>query len=71
MQSQSSYYSVNDLRLHFGLGAETKADEVTIRWPTGEAETLKDVPADQVTYIQEGNGIIRTEKFSTSEQRLP
>lgn len=32
--AQSSFYSVNDRRLHFGLGAETVAD-LTIRWSNG------------------------------------
>ena len=31
--SQSSYYSHDDLRLHFGLGAATVADRVDVRWP--------------------------------------
>ena len=63
VQSQSSYYSVNDLRLHFGLGEEDKADEVSIRWPNGKREVLKDVPADRVIYVQEGKGIVRTQEF--------
>jgi len=62
VQSQSSYYSVNDFRLHFGLGAATKADSVVIRWPNGLTETLRDVPGNQVVYVKEGQGIIRTEK---------
>ena len=38
--SQSSFYSVNDSRLHFGPGAEKTAD-ITIRWPSGAHEELK------------------------------
>ena len=33
--AQSSFYSANDRRLHFGLGTATAAD-VTIRWPNGD-----------------------------------
>ncbi len=33
--SQSSYYSHDDLRLHFGLGAATTADRIEVRWPSG------------------------------------
>ena len=33
--SQSSYYSHDDLRLHFGLGAATVADRIEVRWPGG------------------------------------
>ena len=33
--SQASYYSVNDLRLHFGLGSSPIADRIDVRWPSG------------------------------------
>jgi hypothetical protein len=63
VQSQGSYYSVNDFRLHFGLGTATQADSIVVRWPNGQSETLRGVPGDQVIYVKEGQGIIRTEKF--------
>jgi hypothetical protein len=53
----SSYISQNDLRLHFGLEKNEKIDEVTVRWPNGESETLRDVPADFIYTIVEGKGI--------------
>jgi hypothetical protein len=61
--SQSSYLSVNDTRLHFGLGAETIAD-IEIRWPLGQVEKLTQVPVDRLIYVTEGSGITRTQKFS-------
>ncbi len=60
--SQSSYLSVNDTRLHFGLGAATAAD-LEIRWPLGAIEKLAGVAADQLIYVTEGSGITRTQKF--------
>jgi len=60
--SQSSYLSVNDSRLHFGLGLITKLD-IEIRWPLGRVEKLARVAADQIIYVTEGAGITRTEKF--------
>jgi len=53
----SSYISQNDLRQHFGLEKSEKMDEVTVRWPNGETEALKDVPADYIYTIAEGQGI--------------
>ena len=53
----ASYLSQNDLRLHFGLGANHKMTEVSIRWPNGETETLHDVPADFIYSVVEGEGI--------------
>jgi hypothetical protein len=60
--AQSSFYSANDRRLHFGLGAETAAD-LTIRWTNGATETISNVGADQLVTIREGTGIIRKQKF--------
>jgi hypothetical protein len=60
--AQSSFYSTNDRRLHFGLGAATVAD-LTIRWPNGTTETVAKVEADQLVVIREGAGIVRKQKL--------
>jgi hypothetical protein len=61
--AQSSFYSVNDRRLHFGLGAAESAD-LTVRWTNGLVETYPKVAADQLIAIREGGGIVRRESFS-------
>jgi hypothetical protein len=48
-----SYISHSDWRLHFGLGAATMVDEITVRWPGGAVEKLTKVKADQVVTIVE------------------
>lgn len=53
----SSYLSQNDLRLHFGLGPQDHVDAVEIRWPSGKAETVRDLEADRFYTITEGNGV--------------
>jgi hypothetical protein len=55
--SQSSFYSANDPRLHFGLGAATSAD-LEIRWPNGAREVLTRVAANRFLTIREGSGIV-------------
>ncbi len=57
--SQTSYYSHNDLRLHFGLGAAKQLDSVEIRWAGGQTETLKNISANQYVTIKEGSGVIK------------
>jgi hypothetical protein len=52
--SQSSYYSHDDLRLHFGLGGATRIDSVEVVWPSGERTRLTDVPVRRVVRIVEG-----------------
>ena len=51
--SQSSYYSHDDLRLHFGLGTALAADAVEIRWPSGRVQTLRNVRGDRVVSVRE------------------
>jgi hypothetical protein len=55
--SQSSYYSCNDSRLHFGLGLATVVD-LTIHWPSGHTEKYLRVKCDQLVTIKEAHGII-------------
>ena len=62
VMAQASFYSANDRRLHFGLGAATSAD-LTIRWPNGAIENLERVEADQLIVVREGSGIQRRQKF--------
>lgn len=57
--SQTSYYSHNDLRLHFGLGAARKVDALEIRWPNGQTEKLADLPGNQIVTIKEGSGVVK------------
>lgn len=47
------YASASDLRVHFGLGQDTVAREVEIRWPSGMVERLPDVPCDQILEVVE------------------
>ena len=60
--AQSSFYSANDRRLHFGLGAAAKAD-LTVRWPNGSTEQVPNVDANQLVVIREGAGITRRQRF--------
>lgn len=61
--SQSSYLSVNDSRLHFGLGSASTVD-VEVRWPLGSVEKLSGVAADHLIHVSEGSGITRVHKFA-------
>jgi enediyne biosynthesis protein E4 len=56
--SGGSYASSNDLRLHFGLGAITKVDNVEVHWPSGSVErpTLPEI--DRFYSIEERRGIV-------------
>jgi len=68
VRSGGGYLSQNDLRVHFGLGKAEKVDLLEIRWPSGQVDTVKDVKANQVVYIKEGEGIARTMQFAKNPQ---
>jgi hypothetical protein len=56
--AQSSFYSVNDRRLHFGLGAATQAD-IQIDWTNGRIEKLSAIKANQLVVVREGHGVVQ------------
>ena len=62
VMSQSSFYSANDLRLHFGLGDAVKAD-LEIRWPNGQLEKIPNQAPNRLLTIREGSGVIKSETF--------
>jgi enediyne biosynthesis protein E4 len=53
--SQSSFYSCNDPRLHFGLGTSTSVD-VEVFWPSGLHEIYKHISSNQLLTLREGTG---------------
>ena len=60
--AQSSFYSSDDRRLHFGLGA-AKAADLTVRWTNGLVEKVSSVEANRMITIREGSGIVNSEKW--------
>ncbi len=52
LTAQSSFYSSNDPRLHFGLGAAEIAD-LEVRWPSGAVQMLRGVKANHIITITE------------------
>ena len=66
--AQSSYLSVNDRRLHFGLGKEEFAD-LEIRWPNGNEERIERVEAGQLVVVREGSGIVSRQKLANAPAR--
>jgi len=58
LTSQSSFYSCNDPRLHFGLGNATNVG-IDIYWPNGLHERYDQLPTNQLVTIREGTGIVK------------
>ena len=55
VRSGRSYQSDFGRRLHFGLGAASTVDEITVQWPGGARETIRNVASDRVMVLVEGS----------------
>jgi len=45
--------------VHFGLGEAAHADQLTIKWPSGQVDQLENIAADQVIHVEEGRGMVK------------
>jgi hypothetical protein len=61
LRSGGSYFSQNDMRMHFGLEQATKVDLVEILWLSGQVDRLKDLDVNRLYVIQEGGKILSSE----------
>ena len=63
LMSQSSFFSANDSRLHFGLGSSTSAD-IEVYWPSGWHETFRQISANRLITLKEGQGPVANRGWS-------
>lgn len=64
VRSGTSYFSQNDLRLHFGLGHNSVIDKVEVAWPSGQKDVFQNLPADMIYTLVEGNSVPQKTPFS-------
>ncbi|MFK8029883.1 MAG: FG-GAP-like repeat-containing protein [Gammaproteobacteria bacterium] len=56
-------YGQDDQRIHFGLGDNETIEEISIRWPGGQMQTLTNIAADQILRVvqeidSDGDGVM-------------
>jgi len=70
VRSGASYLSSSDLRLHFGLGKNTKIDRIELRWPSASSqpEIVISPPVDHVLVIREGQGLVSSKPFRAARE---
>jgi enediyne biosynthesis protein E4 len=56
MTTSMGYASSSHGPVHFGLGAEAKAETVEIRWPSGIMQTLRNVVGNRAVTVEESPG---------------
>ncbi len=69
VRTGSSYLSQSELPLTFGLGSASKADDVTIVWPSGARDALGALDGGFEYTVTEGKGV--TGKRATAAPRRP
>jgi enediyne biosynthesis protein E4 len=69
VRSSNSYYSANDLRIHFGLAEAEKADLVEIEWPSGIVDSWRDLKANRLYVLEEGGRILKTDDFTRRTEK--
>jgi hypothetical protein len=63
VKAGSSYLAQNDLRVHFGMGEATRAERLEVRWPGGRVDVMKDIEANRILTVREGEGLVRSALF--------
>lgn len=53
VRNGGSFLSVDDPRIHFGLGSCATVDRLRIRWPGGRVQVLENVAADRYLTVEE------------------
>jgi hypothetical protein len=59
LRSGGSYFSQNDLRMHFGVDQAKQVDLVEIRWLSGQVDQIRNLAVNQLYVIQEGGRILQ------------
>jgi hypothetical protein len=65
VRAGSSYLAQNDLRVHFGIGAASRADRLEIRWPAGTVDVIHNIEANQIIAVKEGSGVVNPPQVKT------
>ena len=58
VHSGTGYISQDDIRLHFGLGKAAEVEQLDVRWPNGEVESLRGIAPNRLITIRRGEGIV-------------
>jgi hypothetical protein len=69
LRSGGSYFSQNDLRLHFGLDQAKEVDLVEVRWLSGQVDQFRNLDANRLYVLQEGGKILKSNVLTAAKQK--
>jgi len=70
LQAGSGFLSQHTKEIFFGLGDAKGPVRVSIRWPSGLVQEIRDIPVNQRIWVEEGSEAFRAEPFKTAPQGL-
>jgi Tfp pilus assembly protein PilF len=71
LMAGSGFLSQHSKELFFGLGDSQRISKVTIWWPSGQVQTLADLPINHRIWIDEGRDPVRSESFRPAREPNP
>lgn len=69
LRSGGSYFSQNDLRMHFGLEQAQEVDLLEIRWLSGQVDQLRNLAANQLYVVEEGGRILHSGPLTPARRK--
>jgi len=70
LRSGGSYFSQNDMRLHFGLDQAKKVDLVEIGWLSGQVDQFRDLDVNRLYVLQEGGKIVSSNALKPARTKV-
>ncbi|HIB49219.1 MAG TPA: T9SS type A sorting domain-containing protein [Flavobacteriaceae bacterium] len=58
LRSGQGFQHMSSLNVHFGLGAATTVETITINWPNGTVDVFEDVDANQTVVYTQGESVV-------------
>jgi len=70
LRSGGSYFSQNDLRLHFGLDQAKQVDTVEVRWLSGQVDQFQNLDCNKLYVLQEGGKVLRSDALTPAKSKV-
>jgi enediyne biosynthesis protein E4 len=69
LRSGGSYFSQNDLRMHFGLDRAKQVESVEVHWLSGRIDQFRNLDVNRLYVLQEGGKILNSERLIPAKSK--
>ena len=70
LRSGGSYFSQNDLRLHFGLDQAKTVEKVEVRWLSGQVDQFPNLESNKLYVLEEGGKILKSDPLTPARSKV-